>query len=95
MNARSMPRAVRVLFLILAIVATLAVSSASAAHFDLSPGGCSICFVAHTVAVETPSIQPFSGPEILGRATVACYVSGYRACAGRTSSSRGPPPSSF
>jgi hypothetical protein len=89
-----MPRAVRVFLLILAIVATLGVSTASAAHFDSSPDGCSICFVAHTVAVESPSAQPFYGPEMVGRTTLACYVSGYKACASRTAASRGPPPSS-
>lgn len=90
-----MPRALRIFLLVLAIVATLGVSSASAAHFDSSPNGCSICFVAHTVADETPTMQPFCGPQMVGRATLACHVSGYIACPGRTSSSRGPPAPSF
>jgi hypothetical protein len=90
-----MPRALRIFLLALAILATLGVSVVSASHFDSSPDGCSICFVTHTVAFETPSMQPFCAPEMVGRTTVAVHVSGYTACASRTSSSRGPPTSSF
>ena len=94
-HAQSMPRAVRIFLILLAVAATLGVSAASASHFDSSPDGCSLCFAAHTVAWETPAIEPFHGPELVGRATVVAYVSGYQACADRTPSSRGPPPSSF
>jgi hypothetical protein len=90
-----MPRAVRVFLLALIVLATLGVSVASTSHFDSSPDGCSICFVSHTVAYETPSIEPFCGLGIVGRTTLAVHVSGYVACATRTSSSRGPPGSSF
>lgn len=93
--AHSMPRSARILLLALAVLATLGVSVASASHFDSSPDRCSICFVTHTVAFETPSIEPFCGLEIVGRATLAIHVSGYQACAGRTFSSRGPPFLSF
>jgi hypothetical protein len=87
-----MPRAVRILILTLAIFATLSVSVASASHIDSSPNGCNICFVAHTVAFETPSAQPVCGPEIMGRAPLVTPVIGYQACASRPSCSRGPPP---
>ena len=90
--ARSLPRAVRILILLLAIFATLSVSIASASHIDSSPNGCNICFVAHTVAFETPSAQPFCGPEMLGRAMLVTPVIGYKACASQPSCSRGPPP---
>jgi len=90
-----MPRAARILILALAIFVTLGVSVASASHIDSSPNGCNICFVAHTVAFETPSAQPFCGPEMLGRATLVTPVIGYRACASRPSCSRGPPPASL
>jgi hypothetical protein len=78
----------------LAIVATLGVSVASASHFDPSPN-CNLCFAAHTVAFETPSVQPFLGPEIAGRAIVVPPASGYQACTGDHSCSRGPPLSSL
>jgi len=94
-NAQSMPRAVRIFILAVAILATLGVSVASASHFDSSPNSCSLCFVAHTVAFETPTVQPVFGPEIVGRAASIPLVAGYRACATRTSSSRGPPSSSL
>jgi hypothetical protein len=94
-NAQSMPRAVRIFILALAILATLGVSVASASHFDASPNSCSICFAAHTVAFETPSIQLFCGPQMAGRATPASLVSGYQPCFSRTYSSRGPPSSSL
>jgi len=86
-----MPRAVTILILTLTILATLGVSVASASHVDSSPNGCNICFAAHTVAFETPSVLPFRGPEIVGRATLVPPVFGYRACASRPSCSRGPP----
>jgi hypothetical protein len=88
-----MPRAVTMFVLTLAILATLGVSVASASHFDSSPNGCSICFIAHTVVLDTPSAQPFCGPQIAGRATFSPPVFGYRACASRPSCSRGPPSS--
>ncbi len=86
-----MPRAARLLILALAILAMLGVSTVSASHFDSSPNNCSICFVAHTVALETPSVQPFVGPELVGRTAPAAPVFGYRACTARPFSSRGPP----
>jgi hypothetical protein len=89
-----MPRALRICVLMLAIFAMLGVSAASAMLIDSSPNGCNICFVAHTVAFETPSAQPLFGPEIVGRATLVPAVFGYRACASRHSCSRGPPVSS-
>jgi hypothetical protein len=94
-NVQHMPRAVRIILLTLAILATLGVSVASASHFDSSPNGCDLCFIAHTVAFETPSTHPFCGPQIVGLATVAPPVFGYRACATRHSCSRGPPLSSL
>lgn len=89
--AQSMPRAVGELILALMVVATLGVSIASASHIDSSPNGCNICFVAHTVAFETPSAQLFCGPQMMGRATLTPPVCGYLACAGQPSCSRGPP----
>jgi len=87
-----MPRALRIFVLTLAILATLGGSVASASHVDSSPNGCNICFVAHAVAFETPSAQPFCGrPEMAGRATLVPPVFGYQAYAGRPSCSRGPP----
>jgi hypothetical protein len=88
-----MPRALRTVVLILAIFATLGVSVASTTHVDSSPNGCNLCFVAHTVAFETPSAHLIFGPEMVGRATLVLPVSGYRACTCRPSLSRGPPPS--
>ena len=90
-----MPRRARILILLLAIAATLGVSVASASHFDSSPNGCNLCFAAHTVAFETPSVQPFLGPELVGRSTVSAPVSGYQTCASDHSCSRGPPLSSL
>lgn len=86
-----MPRAVRILILAVAIVSTLGLSVASAAHVDESPNGCNICFVAHTVAFETPAAQLFYGPQIVGFATLVPPVVGYRACTSKHSCSRGPP----
>lgn len=86
-----MPRPFRIFILLLAISATLCVSVASASHVHSSPNGCNLCFVAHTVAFETPFTQPICGPEIAGRATLITPVVGYQACAGRASCSRGPP----
>jgi len=91
LNAQSMLRAVRIVILAVAIAATLGLSIASAAHVDSSPGGCNICFVAHTVALETPAAQPLCGPQLVGLATLVSPVFGYRACAARPSCSRGPP----
>jgi hypothetical protein len=90
-----MPRTLRILILTLAIFATLGLSVASAAHVDSSPNGCNICFVAHTVAIQTPAIQPFHGLQIVGLATCAAPESGYRLCAARQLSSRGPPVSAL
>jgi hypothetical protein len=90
-DANSMPRVLRIFILLLAIGATLGVSVASATHIDSSPNGCNLCFVAHTVAYETPFAQPICAPEIAGRATVVTPVAGYQACACRASCSRGPP----
>jgi hypothetical protein len=86
-----MPRVLRIFILLLAIGAMLGVSVASASHVDSSPNGCNLCFVAHTVAYETPSAQPFCGPEIASRTTVVTPVFGYRECAGQSFCSRGPP----
>jgi len=86
-----MPRAVRIFILALAILATLGVSVASASHVDSSPSGCNLCFIAHTVAFETPSAQLVYRPEIVGRATLVTPVFGYQPCAGQPSCSRGPP----
>jgi hypothetical protein len=90
-----MPRALRILILVVAIAATLWLSVVSAAHVDSSPNGCNICFVAHTVAFETPAAQLFCGPQLVGLATLVQPVFGYRACATRHSCSRGPPVSSL
>jgi hypothetical protein len=89
--AQSMPRATRIPILALMIVAMLGLSIASASHIDSSPNGCNICFVAHTVAFETPSVQPFRGPEIVGRAPLVTPVVGYQTCTSQPSCSRGPP----
>jgi len=86
-----MPQAVRVFILALTILATLGISVASTSHFDSTPNGCNICFVAHTVAFETPSAQLFCGPGIVGRATLLSLVFAYQGCAGQPSCSRGPP----
>jgi hypothetical protein len=86
-----MPPAVRILILALVTFVTLGVSVASAAHIDSSPNGCNICFVAHAVAFETPSAQPFCGPELLGRAAPIALVCGYQALSAQPSFSRGPP----
>jgi hypothetical protein len=86
-----MPPAVRILILALVTLVTLGVSVASAAHVDSSPNGCNICFVAHTVAFETPSVQPFCGPEMIGRAAPIALVFGYQARSAPPSFSRGPP----
>jgi hypothetical protein len=91
LNVQQMPRALRILILTVAIVATLGLSVASAAHVDTSPNGCNICFVAHTVAFETPAVQLLCGPQIVGLATLVTPVFGYRACASKHSCSRGPP----
>jgi hypothetical protein len=91
LNVQQMPRALRILILTVAIVATLGLSVASAAHVDTSPDGCNICFVAHTVAFETPATQLFNGPQIVGLATLVPPVFGYRACVSKHSCSRGPP----
>ena len=90
-----MPRALRILILVVAIAATLGLSVASASHVDSSPNGCNLCFVAHTVAFETPAAQPFYGPELVGLATLVSPVFGYRACAIKHSCSRGPPATSL
>jgi len=95
MTAQSMPRALRILILIVAIGTTLGLSAASASHVDSSPGNCTLCFVAHTVAFETPAVQPYFGPQLVGLATLVPPVFGYRACAGKHTCSRGPPPSSL
>jgi hypothetical protein len=81
----------RILILVLIIAATLGLSVASATHIDSSPNGCNICFVAHTVAFETPAVQPVHAPEIVGFAVRVALVFAYRACAARHVSSRGPP----
>jgi hypothetical protein len=86
-----MPRWFKISVLILAIVATLGVSVASTSHVDSSPSGCNLCFVAHTVAFETPAAQLVFGPDLAGRAAVVTPVFRYQACAVPTSSSRGPP----
>jgi hypothetical protein len=91
MNVQQMPRAVRILILTLAIVATLGLSVVSASHVDTSPNGCNICFVAHTVAFETPAAQLFCGPQIVGLAKLVPPVFGYRTCVSKHSCSRGPP----
>jgi hypothetical protein len=83
--------AVRILILALVTFVTLGVSVASAAHVDSSPNSCNICFVAHAVAFETPSVQPFCGPEMVGRAAPIALVVGYQARSARPSFSRGPP----
>jgi|GEM_PF-3343497 len=98
-SAQSMPRAVRIFILALAIVATLGVATASVlpAHFheDSSQNNCSICFVAHTAGVETPSVQPVYGLELAGQATLTLPFFGYQAFAAQPHCSRGPPSSSL
>ncbi len=84
-------RALRIAVLILAIVATLGVSVASASHVDSSPGGCNLCFVAHTVAFETPAAHLIFAPEILGAAPPADSGPDYLAHGSKPSFSRGPP----
>ncbi len=79
-----MPRAASIVVVALVILATLGVSVASASHVDSSPNGCNLCFVAHTVAFETPSAQLICRPEMVGRATLVTPVSGYQPCAGQS-----------
>jgi hypothetical protein len=86
-----MPQVVRMFVLALVIVATLGISAASTTHIDSSPNGCSLCFIAHTVAYEMPSAQPFCGLEMVGRTQPALPVIGYLACDTQPSCSRGPP----
>jgi hypothetical protein len=86
-----MSRRSRILILVLIIATTLGLSVVSAAHVDASPNGCNICFVAHTVAYETPAVQPIHAPEILGFAAPVALIFGYRPYAFRQVSSRGPP----
>jgi hypothetical protein len=81
----------KIAVLILAIVATLGVSVASASHVDSSPSGCNLCFVAHTVAYETPAAHLVFGPVLVSHAAVVTPVFRYQACAVPTSLSRGPP----
>ena len=90
-TAQSMPRTARILILALAIFATLGLSVASATHIDSSPGDCTICFVAHTVAFETPAIHPLWVPGVVSLTFESAPVVGYRACGARHVSSRGPP----
>jgi hypothetical protein len=93
--APQMPRSFRTFVLLMAFVAMLGVAtvSASPAHFhaDSSANGCNICFAAHTVAFETPSIQAVFCPEIGDKAALPMPVSGYHARAAQVSFSRGPP----
>jgi hypothetical protein len=97
--APQMPRTLRTFVLLVAFVAMLGVAtvSASPAHFhaDSSANGCNICFAAHTVAFETPSIQAILCPEPGGRAAPLVPVPAYHACAAQVSFSRGPPTSSL
>jgi hypothetical protein len=90
-----MPRRFRIFVLIWAFAAMLGLSTASASpahlHADSASNGCNICFTAHTVAFETPAVLPVYCPEIRELATLLPPVSSYRACAARTSFSRGPP----
>ena len=86
-----MLKILKIAVLVLAIVATLGVSVASASHVDSSPNGCNLCFVAHSVAFETPAAHLIFGPQIVGRTTVAAPEPDYQARAVQTSLSRGPP----
>ena len=86
-----MPRVLKIAVLILAIVVTLGVSVASASHVDSSPGSCNLCFVAHTVAFETPASHLVFGPALIGRATVVVAAWHYQPRSIDTSLSRGPP----
>jgi hypothetical protein len=86
-----MPRLLKIAVLILAIVATLGVSVASASHVDSSPNSCNLCFVAHTVAFETPAAHLIFGSAVIGRASVVVAASNYQPRTGKTSLSRGPP----
>jgi len=86
-----MSRNARILILALAICATLGFALVSASHIDSSPNGCNLCFVAHTVAFETASGPVWLGPQIAGFFILILLVSGYRPCALRQLSSRGPP----
>jgi hypothetical protein len=95
MTAQSMPRALRILILIVAIGATLGLSAASASHVDSSPHNCDLCFLGHTVAFETPAVQPYFGPELVGLATLVAPVFGYQACISKHTCSRGPPTSTL
>jgi hypothetical protein len=86
-----MPKFLRIAILTVAIFATLGVSLAAVSHIDSSPNGCNLCFVAHTVAFETPAAQPLFAPEVVRCVTLVSSMSGYQPCAGRCSDSRGPP----
>lgn len=86
-----MPRRFRIAVLVLAVMAMLGVSVASASHVDSSPNGCNLCFVAHTVAYETPVAQLIFAPEPVGRTAAPAHAPVYQARAVRTSLSRGPP----
>jgi hypothetical protein len=79
------------LVIVVAIGAMLGASVASVSHVDSSPGGCNLCFVAHTVAFETPAAHLIFGPEVVGRTTVPAPEPVYQARAVQTSLSRGPP----
>ena len=90
-----MPRALKVFVLLLAILATLGVSFASASpahsHLNSSARGCDICLTAHLAADETPAIQPVNGPVLLGRTTLELPLVNYQPYAGQPCCSRGPP----
>ncbi len=77
--------------IVFAIGAMLGASVASVSHVDSSPGGCNLCFVAHTVAYETPAAHLIFGPEMVGRTTAPAPEPAYQARAVPTSLSRGPP----
>jgi hypothetical protein len=90
-----MPKKLRALVLVLALVAMLGVSAASTtpAHFHLnsSPNRCDLCFTAHVSAMESPAVQPVHGLEVNGPAALLLPYFGYRPFSSQPSCSRGPP----
>ncbi len=97
-----MPNRLRTIVLLLALVAMLGVSAASAtpAHFHADSSGdssgssgnrCDLCFTAHMSVVQSPAVQPIHGIELQGRVPVVLPFFGYRPYRGRTACSRGPP----
>jgi hypothetical protein len=93
-----MPRAIRILALVLALFGLLGISAASAlpahahAHANTPANSCSICFAAHLTASEPVSPHIVCELKYRGRAAVPSSYFGYVPFCTRTSRTRGPPP---